>query len=162
MTIQIRLDVPALERLIGGDSAVEIELRKGVVEEFARRHLTAVLKDDTFKAFLAEEAKVTSVGLNAIVHDKIGKIEHIRDVWKGDRNIVTLRDGVRDEIVRKADEVISDAIAKAVDERWKLREPGIVNEISRAIREKTDSLTSVMVKTLVTERLAKIASEIKA
>lgn len=42
--IQIN-SVAALERLIGGDSALELELRKSVVVEFSRRHLGEVVAD---------------------------------------------------------------------------------------------------------------------
>lgn len=62
-TVQLSLNLPALEHLIGGDSQVEVELRKSVVQEFAKRHLTSVakvmtneLKDDLAKA-IAEATK---------------------------------------------------------------------------------------------------------
>lgn len=51
--LKFSLNVPALQRLIGGDSAVEIELRKSIVQEFAKRHLTAVANE--WKGEIAEE-----------------------------------------------------------------------------------------------------------
>ena len=41
MKIQIN-SLEAVERLIGGDTEVEIEVRNSVVQEFAKKHLKAV------------------------------------------------------------------------------------------------------------------------
>lgn len=42
--MKLVLNVATLERLIGGDSEVEVELRKNIVHEFGKRHLAAVAK----------------------------------------------------------------------------------------------------------------------
>ena len=42
--IQIN-SLKALERLIGGDSEIEIEIRKSIVAEFAKRHLRSIVAD---------------------------------------------------------------------------------------------------------------------
>ena len=39
MTVRIELNLSALERLLGGDSEIELGLRKAIVQEFATRHL---------------------------------------------------------------------------------------------------------------------------
>lgn len=46
MAIKIQINsVDALERLIGGDTETEIEIRNSVVQEFAKRHLKAVAQE---------------------------------------------------------------------------------------------------------------------
>jgi hypothetical protein len=66
-SLKFSLNVPALERLIGGDSAIEVELRKSIVQEFAKRHLTAVAKEmtETLKGDLkkAVETQMEEAGL---------------------------------------------------------------------------------------------------
>lgn len=42
-TIKIQLTLPALERLLGGDSALEIELRHQVASQFADKHLKPLI-----------------------------------------------------------------------------------------------------------------------
>ena len=46
MSIQINLDVPALERLINGDKEMEVRLKDGVIANFVDRHLRVLLKDE--------------------------------------------------------------------------------------------------------------------
>jgi hypothetical protein len=46
--MKLELTLPALERLIGGDSAIELALRQQIVDEFCRKHLKALLNDETF------------------------------------------------------------------------------------------------------------------
>jgi cobalamin biosynthesis protein CobD/CbiB len=40
--MKLELTLPALERLIGGDTELEVALRRQIVEEFSRRHLKEV------------------------------------------------------------------------------------------------------------------------
>jgi len=43
--MKLVLTIPALERLLSGDTEVEVELRKNIVHEFSKRHLSAVAKE---------------------------------------------------------------------------------------------------------------------
>lgn len=45
MKIQIN-SLEALERLIGGDSKLEFDIRQNIVEEFSKKHLKAVVNND--------------------------------------------------------------------------------------------------------------------
>lgn len=154
MAIVIRLDVPALERLIGGDSEVEVELRKGVVAEFARRHLTAVLKDESFQKFLRDEATLIHTGLDAIVHEKIGTIERKSDGWKT-WDSINMRPAFREKIESAADFQIGQRIQEAVEKAWKVREP----VLTQTIAYKIDALTDDFIRRLTKERMEKIAKE---
>lgn len=44
--IKLQLDKDALERLIGRDSQVEIDLRSGIVQNFAKKYLKAVAQSE--------------------------------------------------------------------------------------------------------------------
>jgi hypothetical protein len=46
MAMKIILDHKALDKLIGGDTEIEIELRKGVVENFAKHKLSTLFNDE--------------------------------------------------------------------------------------------------------------------
>ena len=46
--MRLQLNLPALERLIAGDSQMEVELRHQVVENFAKHHLKKLMNDDMF------------------------------------------------------------------------------------------------------------------
>lgn len=155
--IVIRLDVPALERLIGGDSEVEVQLRQGVVEEFAKRHLGAVLKDAAFAKFLAAERKVAETWLEARVKEHIGVVE--KSQW-GTQTTVHLTDAVRTSLMVEADKRVYELVCRAVEEAWAVREKRLVGDVTKAISAKVDALTESLVRDLVRERLSKVATAI--
>jgi len=157
MSIVIRLDVPALERLIGGDSEVEVQLRQGVVEEFAKRHLVKILKDEAFATFLSKEARVVHDGLDALVKKHIGEV---KQEGSYSRTVVYLTREVQDALTTEAEKRIGEFVRKAVDDVWAKREQKIVGEVYTAIRVKTDTLTEQVIRDQVRERLATIAKTI--
>lgn len=54
--MRLELNLPALERLIGGDTEIELQLRKQIVQDFAKRHLKEVAETASYEAAL-EAAK---------------------------------------------------------------------------------------------------------
>ena len=50
--IRIYLDLPGLERLIGGNTEAEIEIREGIVRTFARKHLKELAGIQVFGPYL--------------------------------------------------------------------------------------------------------------
>lgn len=52
--MKLELTLPALERLIGGDTELELALRKQIVQEFAKRHLKEVAEQAVYEAAIAE------------------------------------------------------------------------------------------------------------
>lgn len=49
MAIRIEMNAETLAAVIGGDSDVELNIRKAIVHEFAKRHLQAVAEAETVK-----------------------------------------------------------------------------------------------------------------
>ncbi len=50
MAIKIQINsLAALERLIGGDSEIEMEIRDNIVNEFTKKHLRMLAKEDMIK-----------------------------------------------------------------------------------------------------------------
>jgi len=151
--IEIRLDVPALERLIGGDSQVEIDLRRGVVEAFAKTHLTKILKDETFAKFLADEAKVIEAGLNALVSQHIGFVKD--NGWSAPKNVI-----LHPAILTRLEGVVEAALSAVVQEKigaaWAAMEPAL----TKRANERLTALTDAHVQRLVNERLAKLSAEL--
>ena len=47
--MRLELNLPALERLIGGDTEIEAALRQQVVEAFLKRHIKAILNNEVIK-----------------------------------------------------------------------------------------------------------------
>lgn len=59
--MRLELTLPALEKLIGGETAIELDLRKAIVVEFARRHLKEVATEEIYKGVLAEIRKHVNI-----------------------------------------------------------------------------------------------------
>ena len=72
--MKIQLDEKALERLIGGDSDIEVELRSDVVQAFAKRHLKGVIEEkylDEVKKEISAYKWGNSFVLNTEIKQKI-------------------------------------------------------------------------------------------
>lgn len=117
--IQLRLDVLALERLIGGDSEAEVVLRQGVVDAFCKRYINEVIKDKNFKEFLGVEAKVARDAMEAaitkhVAEKKVGR--HGYETWE-------LRGETKQAVEVEAKSQVEAVVKKLVEEAWKAYEP---------------------------------------
>ena len=70
--LRLQLDVSALERLIGGDTELEIEIRQGIVQTFATKHLKGILDAGDFKNFLNAESLFVRENLAKAITEHIG------------------------------------------------------------------------------------------
>ncbi len=68
--ITLQLDHKGLERLLGGQTEMEIALRRGVVENFAKHHLKSLLNDEAWKA----SYEVWSQELNAAIEKRLAEL----------------------------------------------------------------------------------------
>lgn len=151
MSIKLQINsVEALERLIGGDSEVEIEIRGNIVQEFAKRHLKSIandvlnpIKHDLSSAVMKE------------VQNTIGQYKS--DGWYNSSNFV-LHDNVKNTIRRavegKFDELISPYFAEKIEELKIYYQA----RFDKRVKEMVDTSFAAIVKETVEKRL----NEIKA
>ena len=140
--IQLRLDVPAVERLIGGDTQVEVELRQGVVDAFCKRHINAVIKDKNFKDFLGVEARVAREAMEAaitahVAEKKVGRYGH--ETWE-------LRGDTKKAVEVEAALQVSAIVKKLVDEAWKAYEADIDRKITYYLNDALHAKVAEVVK----------------
>lgn len=73
MKIQIN-SLEALERLIGGDTEVEIDIRNSVVQEFTKKHLKAIATNDLVsKAHLATIDHIDTTFFGIVKKDRFNQ-----------------------------------------------------------------------------------------
>lgn len=108
-TIKLQLDSSALERLIGGDSEVEVEIRNSIAQAFAKRHLKGVIEEK----YLEETKK-----------------EVCSSLWGFNSNRYELKPEIKQKIADEVKKVIREEIKKATEEGYK----EIVNELNAEIR----------------------------
>lgn len=120
--MKLLLDLPALERLLGGDSKVELELRQGVVETFARKHLKAIAKSEALQPYLEQtkEAVVEAVKQEIpLVRESYRQDYRHRHRWVFDEKQEfgqELVEAVRHHAKKLALEVVKDRVGDVWDE----------------------------------------------
>lgn len=140
--ISMTLTLPALERLLGGDSELEIQLRHQVVENFAKRHLRNLLVEDTQQMIESLHRTVRDELLPII------KAEHARYVpvsgWAGTRGLTeTFRNTLKEFARIQTQEAVEQTIRQLIDEQ--------MDAVS--LRERIHKTVSQYVATIVKEQV---------
>ena len=97
LTIQIN-NLEALERLIGGDNEVEIDIRNSVVQKFAEKHLKALANSSEISSTLND----IQTDISKQVTEKCEKeIATFKRDWSGRISDIKLSSAIQDEINRQ-------------------------------------------------------------
>jgi hypothetical protein len=80
MKLQIN-SLEALERLIGGDTEVELEIRNNIVQAFAKKHLKAIVNEGSIQHVAHALDKNLSSQAEAIITAKFGTLTG--QYWNG-------------------------------------------------------------------------------
>jgi len=155
MKLQIN-SLAALERLIGGDTAVEIEIRNNIVQEFTKKHLKGVATErivslaesnvKTAAATIAKEAATQAL-------DKLGMFSG--NSWSPTFVIKSeVKASLRDAAVTEVDAIIRDAVKAAVA---KYGDAVITARVNRLVDDHINARISDGVNT----RLKEIANKLK-
>jgi hypothetical protein len=152
MQIQIN-NLAAIERLIGGDSQLELDIRNNIVQKFAEKHLKPLVNDAKLDALFAKVTESYKEEAKKIIGEKLGKFKTIN--W---RESFVLNDNIKMAIRQEAQTKIMeqvDAAAQAVTEKFtpeyfdKLISKRVDDEVNRRIREgvvaKLDEVTKKLV-----------------
>lgn len=154
LTIQIN-NLEALERLIGGDSEVEVDIRNSVVQKFAEKHLKP----------LANSAPITST-LNAIkeeisrqIKDKCEKeIATFKNDWYGRISEVKLNQSIKSEIDSQVRNVVDTTVRNAVDEALKTWSNDA--ELKTRVEKRFEYYTTEMINTEIKSRIEKLKAKL--
>lgn len=152
MQIQIN-NLAALERLIGGDSQLEFEIRNNIIQAFANKHLKPLVNDYKFDAMLKKVQESGQEEAKKVIEEKLGKFE-----TKNWREYFSLNDNIKTAIRQSAQEKIMeqvDAAAKEVTDKFtpeyldKLIEKRVNEEVLFRIRDGVKNKLEQVSKTLV-------------
>ncbi len=145
VSVVVQLNRPALDRLLGGDSQLEVELRHQVVEEFARHRLKTLLTDSLFQKF----QNTVVAHLEQLIKTQVGEIG-----W--DYNFKAFRPTVQDKVHKviweyvtlaaqsSVEKLIPDTVARLQKEaeervaRYELKLMGQVTEKVKALEKELD------------------------
>lgn len=101
---------PAIERLLGGDSELEVELRQQIADQFATKHLKSLLNDKVFNQF----RKTVSAEVDSAIHDCLARTT--KRGWKREVSInAEVREKLREAVRAETENVFRGQISDAID-----------------------------------------------
>lgn len=130
--MKLVLTVPALERLLGGDTEVEVEIRKSIVHEFSKRHLSAVAKE----VYSDIEAAKTQIR-NQVLGD-MGAVK--MEAWSSGRYKLTSE--ATEAIKISVRGLIHEEVVKATREVWN----EVAEEVAKNVKKCYDREALVLLK----------------
>jgi hypothetical protein len=115
LTIQIN-NLEALERLIGGDTEVEVEVRNCVVQKFAEKHLKPLTNAPEVKKAIGS---IVDHIREQITEKVSADIATFKTGWTGYINEIKLKPEIKSEIDSQVKNIVDDRIRNTVDEAIK-------------------------------------------
>lgn len=104
----------ALERLIGGDSEIEVEIRNGIVQDFAKRYLKSIADTPAIKESAKKLAEKLSQTMEQQAKSIIGRVAFD---FKGQPYFLDLNPTMREAITKSVESSINCGVAKMVKEQ---------------------------------------------
>jgi hypothetical protein len=147
LTIQIN-SLEALERLIGGDTAAEVDIRNSVVQKFTEKHLKALAGQPNIQAIADSIGTATRASVEELLNARIGTITKN---WRGIVDSVRLNASVVAEIDRAVKAVADKLIDQAVQSTFDKLKDGLEARISGAVKHRLDYEIANEVKKKVSE-----------
>jgi hypothetical protein len=150
MKLQIN-SLDAIERLIGGDTEIELDIRGSIVQAFAKKHLKCIADSPQLKSIMAgladDAIKVVSAQLGTVTGTQY---------WN---QKINLNREVREELVKAAREAaqaeMAAAIKKAVEE---VKADVTSGYIEKIVKSHVKATLDAEVKAAVNERFKKLAA----
>lgn len=154
MKVQIN-SLDALERLLGGDTTVEIELRGAIVQEFAKKHLKAVAKsEEVTNAIKGTQSEILRRA-DKFLNESVGSFERN---YLGNINNLKLHPTIEEKIKSKVHDVVEARVSAVVLEAIESKLTS--EEIQKLVDRRMEYYTNDMVKTAVQKRLEALKAQL--
>jgi hypothetical protein len=140
--MRLELNLPALERLLGGDTEVELHLRHQIVEEFTRKNIKSLINDETLR-------KLTEIWKNEagkMVEEAAGKLFEEKYERGG---LGTMRYKIEEAI----DDAVKNSLERALEEFIEKMRRQLEARIERAVEAAMQSDVSRRVEEEIQRRL---------
>lgn len=145
ITLQIN-SLAALERLLGGDSQLEIEARNSIIQQFARTYLKSLVDVPVIEA----EAKRLKQEARGLLETLLSS-SALKPRWQGERASLSNEtiDLIQKEAKTRCGDVIAEEVQKAINDFSKSQ------EFAEMIEKRVTFQIEQTVKEAVRTRLAK-------
>lgn len=154
MSIQMSLDVPAMERLFKDDKELEIKIKQGVMMNFIDKYLRKLLNDEFIKQQIEGIASAVKNEVHKLAEEEIGKVK--KNGW-GQSAGIDLNDKCKSAIMLQVRDDIDSEIRKNIDEYVKAIniEERIKQSIDRKIKYTIDDEVDRKVNAILKEAMKK-------
>ena len=162
--MRLELNLPALERMLAGDSEIEVHLRHQIVEEFAKKHLIAIQKDETFKEMLklyqAQQGAAVQAEIAAMRASMQGGNSGLR--WSFEEPFKQAFEQLMKTHLERSKKELDEAILSAA--RIMSRElTGMVRaEIQKEIKAQFEAWTKAEIEENVRNRIEEVMTQVRA
>jgi len=154
LTIQIN-NLEALERLVGGDNEVEIEIRNSVVQRFAEKYLKPLANSDAITNALA----TIKEDISKQVKEKCEKeIASFKTNYYGNVSDVKLNSSIRLEIESQVRNVVDTTVRNAVDEAIKTWSSDA--ELKTRVDKRFEYYTTELINNEIRSRIEKLKAKL--
>lgn len=145
--IQIN-SLQAIERLIGGDTETEIEIRRSIVLEFVKSHLWKLLSEDSIKKQIEKISNQVSERVQAEVD-----LAAMRCMVAHTDFAPTLNRHWKSEISNFAQQSVQSLVRSAIDSAVKLAIADAMEDIQKQVNSAVAHNIKYQVETAVRERV---------
>lgn len=154
LTLQIN-NLEALERLIGGDSEIEIDIRNSVVQRFAEKHLKPLAN--------GPEMSNTLTAIKSDIRKQISEkcekeIAIFQTTWNGGVHDIKLRPEIKAEIDRQVRTLTDEYIRKSVEEALEFWANDV--ELKKRIDNRFEYYTTDHINSEIKNRIEKLKTKL--
>jgi hypothetical protein len=167
LTVKLDLNLPALERLLGGDAELEVQLRKQIVAEFTERHLAGVVKTEEYKKVLDHwrdaANKCLDAACQAEITRQVGELVKVGPAngWHWEYRLVPkVTDKIKELVEGTVAQTVSAKMADVLKEDIDRRQRQLRDHVETKVKEVLDQDIARLVKDGVQQRL-QAALEVK-
>jgi hypothetical protein len=143
--VKLQLDGNALERIIGGDTKVEIEVRTSIVAEFVKKYLKGIANE----TIVAQASRDAHLMASEAAKHAYAEIFDAKQYGKP----ITVAEAYKRAIELQVDKTFRKIANEAVEKAYDDFREGLDGAIDRRIA----SLTSAVVDEKIKERLKRIS-----
>ena len=147
--MKLELTLPALERLIGGDTEIEIGIRHQIVEAFVKRHIKPLVNDSTWQNFYAKWRDELMREINTLAAKFQADLQGRQELTPGCEPHWSLRSLIEKTAGPIVDKIVSEKVKEYDNVLWgriiKGLEKLLANEAVQLIRQQVDNLINTAV-----------------
>lgn len=127
--MHVSLTLPALERLIGGETEIEVHLRQQIVEKFAEKHLKAIVKSAAWQAAYKQWQAELEATVSKILQEYIAAQQVKDPEMPGTNSGYKLRHAIE----QAADAAVSQAVRRVVESQTRYMQGMVSTAVDRAM-----------------------------